>query len=309
MRYSPSHDSNLSLRWIFGVGGAFSIAMTLQGCGDDGGGGGGDGGGFSGYECSQVVACQDFTIYKTIPSSASDAAKQHLSDYHYFMKVCGLDVVAETVDDRQNMLRVAKTISRYMDADGDGEVDSPTARDFLAKRCGLTLLITHHKKTYKKFDDVSPNPYHQAFATTNDDDEPLKDRTILEELLHFQQVELWSKLFQKEFGLDSGVVEKEAKRALDSKAYVYDADCTSSPSCLQPEFFFCAVTTLWEGWPDPDSPSASEWTLKNEGKDRVREAFPDLVRMLVRMENAKEIPNAWPRVPAGEALEAGVKEA
>lgn len=183
--------------------------------------------------------------------------------------------------------------------------------DFLSRTSGLVLLITNLKRTYKAFDDVSPTPYQQAWSTyyKRSGDEPLEDRTVLEELLHFLQLEIWTKAHPNEFALDDSVVAQAAPFALDQQHYVYDADCTRYPSCLQPEFFFCAMTTYWSGWPDPGSPSAREWTLKDGGKSAVEAAFPDLTGMVTRMQAAKQLPAAWPTVPSREELEEGVTDA
>merc|ERR1719401_2792843 len=108
MRGLSSRDASTSL--ITAMGGIASFT-SLQSC-------------LSPVPFGSDHKCNNYTVFNSIPASAPETAHQFLSHYSFFMKLCGVYVIAETQDEYQNMLKVAKTFTGYMDADGNGDIDS-----------------------------------------------------------------------------------------------------------------------------------------------------------------------------------------
>ena len=247
-------------------------------------------------------AFTDFRFISPLPDAflrGHPRRKEMGDQYLDFMGV--IAIVGETKMQRRDMRRVAHVLMGLIDNNQDGQPDDLTlwqkrkAETEAAQP--LVLYVTQTKEKYKSFDDANPTLYHQGWSSVRDGNR-LHLTNIQEELFHFLQRHLWEIEYPESFGLDRvplSVAHAAAGEAIRQRHYVYDEDCITDPGCLVPEFFFCVMTDLMQGWKGKgfDAPTQMEWRLKGNVA-AVRKNFPAMSQMVREMQKDGKLPRKWP---------------
>ena len=244
----------------------------------------------------------DFTFISPLPAPFIDAypkRKEMGDQYLDFLGV--IAIVGETNKQRADMRRLAHALMGLIDNDQDGMPDDKHLwTKWKAKtnhQNRLVLYVTEQKEKYKSFDGESPSVYHQGWSSFRDG-ERLHLSNIQEELFHFLQRHFWEMEYPDAFGLDRNprsIAHHAAVNAVRNKHYVYDQDCISDSGCLVPEFFFCVMTDLMNGWQGDgfDAPGQGEWRLKGN-RVAIGQNYPDMMEMILTMQNQGKLPRKWP---------------
>ncbi|MCH2178512.1 MAG: hypothetical protein MK106_06875 [Mariniblastus sp.] len=244
----------------------------------------------------------DFTFTSPLPAPFIQAypKREEMGDqYLDFLGV--IAIVGETKRQRVDMRRLAHVLMGLIDNDQDGLPDDQLLwNKWKAKtndRNRLVLYVTQQKAKFKSFDGESPSIYHQGWSSFRDG-ERLHLSNIQEELFHFLQRHFWEIEYPDAFGLDRNplsIAHTSARRAVRNRHYVYDQDCISDSGCLVPEFFFCVMTDLMNGWQGDgfEAPGQSEWRLKGN-RVAIGQNYPDMMKMILKMQNQGKLPRKWP---------------
>ena len=244
----------------------------------------------------------DFTFESPLPApfvNAYPKRKEMGDQYLDFLGV--IAIVGETKKQRADMRRIAHALMGLIDNDQNGLPDDSHLWSRWKKRVNnknrLVLYVTERKAKYKSFDGESPSVYHQGWSSFRDG-ERLHLSNIQEELFHFLQRYFWEIEYPGAFGLDRNprsIAHRAAVKAVANRHYVYDQDCISHSGCLVPEFFFCAMTDLMQGWQGDgfDAPGQREWRLKGK-RDAIRKHYPEMMEMVLTMQRQGRLPKRWP---------------
>ncbi len=254
------------------------------------------------YRHPQTERFTDFQFISPLPAPFIDAypKREEMGDqYLDFMGV--IAIVGETRRQRADMRRLAHVLMGLIDNDRDGMPDDAPLWDKWKASTHpgnrMVLYVTEQKAKYKSFDNESPSIYHQGWSSLRDG-ERLTLSNIQEELFHFLQRHLWEREYPQVFGLDCtppSLAHRAALQAVSNKHYVYDLDCVSDSGCLVPEFFFCTMTDLMEGWQGKgfEAPGKQEWRLKGERR-AIRKNYPELLETVRSMQQEGQLPRIWP---------------
>ena len=244
----------------------------------------------------------DFAFVSPLPArfvNAYPKRKEMGDQYLDFFGV--IAIVGETQKQRSDMRRIAHALMGLIDNNQDGLPDDEHLWDKWKEKVNnknrLVLYVTEQKAKYKSFDGESPSVYHQGWSSFRDG-ERLHLSNIQEELFHFLQRYFWEMEYPRAFALDTNprsIAHRAAVKAVADKHYVYDQNCISHSGCLVPEFFFCAMTDLMEGWRGDgfDAPGQAEWRLKGN-RDAIRQNYPDMMKMILTMQGQGKLPKKWP---------------
>ena len=247
-------------------------------------------------------AFTDFRFISPLPDTflrGHPRRKEMGDQYLDFMGV--IAIVGETKMQRRDMRRVAHVLMGLIDNDQDGRPDDlalwQKRKAETEAAQPLVLYVTQTKEKYKSFDDAHPTLYHQGWSSIRDGNR-LHLTNIQEELFHFLQRHFWEIEYPDSFGLDRvplSVAHAAAGEAIRQQHYVYDEDCITDPGCLVPEFFFCVMTDLMQGWKGKgfDAPTQMEWRLKGNVA-AVRKNFPAMSKMVREMQTEGKLPRKWP---------------
>ncbi|MDG2382467.1 MAG: hypothetical protein P8N76_12425 [Pirellulaceae bacterium] len=255
-----------------------------------------------GYVHPKTERFTDFTFVSPLPASFVDAYPKRKEMGNQYLDFLGLiAIVGETKQQRADMRRIAHVLMGLIDNDQNGLPDDEQLwnkwKEKVNNNNRLVLYVTEQKAKYKSFDGEHPSVYHQGWSSFRDG-EKLQLSNIQEELFHFLQRHLWEIEYPKAFALDANprsIAHHAALKAVTKKHYVYDDDCVSHSGCLVPEFFFCAMTDVMDGWQGDgfDAPGKEEWRLKGN-RNAIRKNFPDMMEMVLTMQNQGKLPKRWP---------------
>jgi len=244
----------------------------------------------------------DFKFTSPLPArfvSAYPKRKELGDQYLDFLGV--IAIVGETKKQRADMRRISHALMGLIDNDQDGRPDDAHVwnkwKEKVNDKNRLVLYVTQQKAKYKSFDDAHPSVYHQGWSSFRDGEE-LHLSNIQEELFHFLQRHFWAVEYSDAFGLDRkrrSIAHRAAEKAVRDKHYVYDKDCTSHSGCLVPEFFFCVMTDVMQGWQGDgfDAPGQREWRLKGD-RGAIRKNYPEMMEMILTMQKQGKLPRKWP---------------
>ncbi len=244
----------------------------------------------------------DFSIKSPLPDEFVNAYPKRKEMGNQYLDFFGvIAIVGETEKQRADMRRISHVLMGLIDNDQDGYPDDAhlwkKRKEKTNKKNRLVLYVTERKEKYKSFDGASPSVYHQGWSSFRDG-ERLHLSNIQEELFHFLQRHFWELEYPDAFGLDAyprGVAHIAADKAVAYRHYVYDQNCVSNSGCLVPEFFFCVMTDVMEGWQGVgfDAPGQREWRLKGD-RDALNENYPDLMDMILTKQKQGKLPSRWP---------------